>query len=273
MERKFAILAYNCDNYETLNNLVDSLIAYVGADNIKVFFNTNPDGNDSSTFECKCQSVVYVPKEFDNVPKVRNYINQQYRVVGFNGFLHVIEWNTKLLANPTNFMQKLEQMMDVLDYNVWFNTICDPCNYVYSKYCPRTYINVDDDKYKNIGTSKLVVTSHSNTQWIVYNMAKATDSNLHFDEDFTIPMYYIIEFLSRRKAEAIDNQPYFMNQYFTVVEEKGLFQRVGAEIQPAQEQLKKENEIFQQKKINHSQDGNLDTVLTTLYLKLKSKLG
>lgn len=92
-------------------------------------------------------------------------------------------------------------MMDVLDYSFWLSTSCDRCNYVYSKYCPRATVELDDLKYAKLGLPKqLVLTSHSNLQWVAYDMDKASDSELRFDEDFSIAMYEIIEALARRKA-------------------------------------------------------------------------
>ena len=160
--------------------------------------------------------------------------------------------------------------MDKLDYNVWFNTICDPCNYVYHKYCPRAYIILDDEQYSKLATKRIAITSHSNTQWITYNFAKVVDANLYFDEDFTIPMFYIIEFLARRKATATDKQLYFMNQYFTVEEENDIFEQVKKEEKIDQNVMKKEDAIFAAKNIKHNPDNNIDLVASKFYLKLKS---
>ncbi len=189
----------------------------------------------------------------------------------FTGFLHVVNWNTVVNKDLTPFLESIEDMMDKLDYNVWFNTTCDPCNYVYHKYCPRTYIVLDDEQYsKKLKTKQIAVTSHANTQWIAYNFAKATDSNLHFDEDFTIPMFYIIEFLARRKAEAVDGQLYFMNEYFTIEEEHGTFEAVKREEKIEQATMKKEDALFASKNVKHSPDNNIDLVASKFYLKLKA---
>ena len=67
-------------------------------------------------------------------------------------------------------------MMDAFEYDVWFSTTCDNCNYVYSKYNPRLAVMLDKVEYFkfNLG-EKLVFTSHSNTQWIAYDFSRATD--------------------------------------------------------------------------------------------------
>ena len=269
MERQFAVLAYDCNDIQLLNNLVSTLIANSTCSQINVYTKEDIPAFNISHEHTTCTNVV-IPIEYNTIPKARNYINQQYKQAGFNGFLHVVNWNTKLLKDPTDFLQKLEDMMDKLDYNVWFNTICDPCNYVYHKYCPRTYIALDDEQYSKLATKRIAITSHANTQWITYNFAKATDSNLHFDEDFTIPMFYIIEFLARRKAEAIDGQLYFMNEYFTVEEENGIFESIKKTENIDQEVMKKEDAIFATKNVKHSSDNNIDLIASKFYLKLKS---
>lgn len=269
MERQIAIVADQCTDDQVLSTLVDALMANAVCQQIIVFTKDSKPSLNKAHERTSCINVV-LPLECDTEPKIRNYINKQYRDSGFKGFLHVVQWNTILNKDPNDFLLKLEDMMDKLDYNVWFNTICDPCNYVYHKYCPRTYIALDDPNYQQLKTKRIALTSHSNTQWIAYNLAKATNSNLHFDEDFTIPMYYIIEFLARRKAEAVEGQLYFMNNYFTVEEEHDVFKSFNAEQKLDQEQLKKEDAIFASKKVNHVADNNVDLVATQFYLKLKS---
>lgn len=270
MERQIAIVAHKCDNEQVLRDLVDALMANAVCSQIVVFSDKEMPTMNFGHERTTCTNAV-LPDECNTIPKVRNYINAQYKQANFNGFLHVVEWSTKINKDPSDFIQKLEQMMDALDYDVWFNTVCDPCNYVYHKYCPRSYVAIDEPQYDKLGTKRLAITSHANTQWIVYNFAKATDSNLRFDEDFTIPMYFIIEFFARRKAEQKDGQLYFMNEYFTVEEEHGVFEKVKVDESLDQEQLKKENAIFTAKNLKHSSDNNVDAIVSKLYLKLKSK--
>lgn len=146
-----------------------------------------------------CKNVVW-PSECDNVPKIRNWINTYFKANNFTGILHILEDNTTVLKDPTEFMLDLENIMDTFDYDVWFSTVCDKCNYLYAKYNPRLAIELDKPEYSKFNFSKkLLFTSHSNTQWIAYNFAKVPDDLLKFNEKFSIPMYYIIEFLARRR--------------------------------------------------------------------------
>lgn len=124
----------------------------------------------------------------------------------------MLEDSTELLKIPTGFICDIEHTMDVLDYHVWFSTVCDNCNYLYAKYNPRLAVVMDKVEYLPLGLgNKLLFTSHSNTQWIVYDFAKVPDDLLKFDEDFTIAMYYIIEYLARRRNTKAKNSVYFMN--------------------------------------------------------------
>ena len=92
-------------------------------------------------------------------------MNQDIKNSGFNGVLHVIEDSVVIKDSLDSFLDAIEQAMDVLDYSVWFNTICDPCNYVYSKMNPRVSVLLDSDRISGLGLNfkKVLFTSHSNT--------------------------------------------------------------------------------------------------------------
>ena len=270
MDRDIAILWLNDDAEERVNCLVRSLMEYKSCKHIKVFsYGPHSEMNFSNgTTDCMH---IQLDKALDTQPKVRNFVNKTIKSSGFKGALHVIEDGTKLNKDPNAFLFQLERMMDVLDYNVWLNTACDPCNFVYHKYCPRAYVNIDEYPYTQLGISQIAVTSHSNTSWVAYNFVKATDSELHFDEDFSIPMYYIIEFLARRKKEGRADQLYFMNQYLTVGNEFGVFEKCVKDQKLDEKLLEKEGAIFSAKNIKHTADVNLDQVMSRLYEKLEQK--
>lgn len=95
---------------------------------------------------------------------------------GFNGILHVLEDTTVLTKSPVQFMDELECMMDVFEYDVWLSTVCDKCNYVYGKYCPAMTLALDHPELAKLGLGdKLSVTTHSNSQWIAYSLSCAPD--------------------------------------------------------------------------------------------------
>lgn len=256
MDRKIAILG------DPVGGLVDDLKKFGFADCITCFTDHDVDGVTTIKF----------PTVVDTEPKQRNWINDNYRNgMKFSGFLYVIAGNTKILKDPTSFMNQLEAMMTQLDYPVWFNTICDPCNYVMSKYNPRLAISLDDENYKTttIG-SKLLYTSHSNAQVIVYDMANVSDNLLKFDEDFTVPMFFIIEFLARRRNTKQIGQLFYMNQYLTVESEYGMFEVINTnKAEPSTDIMKSEDNKFKSKNINHIPDNNIDIVLEETAKKLK----
>jgi len=221
---------------------------------------------------------IKLPDDLNTEPKIRNWINRRFETDGFSGFLHVISDTTELLIDPTVFVTDIEQMMSVMDYNVWFNTACDPLNYAYAKYTPSLTVNVDDDNVSKVTglTGKIHIASHSNTQWIIYDFSRLVGSDLlRFDEDFSIPMFYIVELLSRRRNTARKDQLYFMNQYLTVGSEPGTFRNLRNVVLPtdSESDMKRENDIWQSKKINFRPDYNVDTLLEKIWEKLMEKAG
>lgn len=218
-------------------------------------------------------STKIIPESCNNISKARNFINATMKLSGFQGFFHVVQDNVELVSNTSRFLESLENMMDVLDYDVWLNTSCDQCNYVYSKYNPRISISIDTPEAKNLGLPDYInLTSHSNTAWICYNFFKAPDSLLSFNENFSIPMFMIIEFLARRKASKKENQPYFMNMYMSVPEEIGVFKCNDDEDAVSNSKMMEEDKIFKSLNVAYSPDNNVDQVIEALWSKINSKI-
>ena len=65
-----------------------------------------------------------------------------------SGYLHFIEDNVEITSDPTNFLDKIEEMMTKFKLDSWFNGSCDPVNYVYSRFNPRFELVIDDDEAK-----------------------------------------------------------------------------------------------------------------------------
>ena len=217
-----------------------------------------------------------IPEACDNLAKARNFINAFFKEEKFDGFLHIVEDLVELNADPKQFVESIEKMMNALDYDVWFNTICDPCNYVYSKFNPRVSIELDREDVKPLGlSSKLMFTSHSNTSWICYNFSKVPDDLLKFNESFDIPMFMIIEFLARRRNTRRPDQLYRMNMYMTVPEELGVFDvsSPSAGEDPKPEKMAQEDQVFKSLAVNFAPDNNIDEILECLWAKLKVKCG
>lgn len=219
--------------------------------------------------------IISIPPECNTRPRVKNFVIQYIKSKGFNGYLHELEDKIEILKDPDVFVNDIERMMEAFDLHNWCGTVTDSCNYVYSKYNPRLSIKIDRPEYQKLNIGDVVFCSHANVQWLIYDLEKADDNELYFNEDFTIDMFWIIEFLARRR-NAHPNSLYFMNQYYTCSSEKGLYRMLqnynkhGDE--PAQDKMRTEDAIFKSMKINYAPDNNIDRVLELLYDKLESKI-
>lgn len=212
---------------------------------------------------------------YDTIPKFRNYVNKYFKDQKFSGYLHVINDSTDIINNPSVFINNIEKTIDVLDYDVWFSTVTDECNYVYSKYNPRLAVALDKQEYKKLDLPENFVffTSNSNTQWVIYNYAKITDDLLRFDEDFTVDMFYIIEFLARRNLDRrTQTQLYYMNWYMSIPSEYGVFKTITLDnVDKNMNSMEKEDKIFKAKNVNLATI-NIDRLLSVLNELLSEKL-
>lgn len=215
------------------------------------------------------------PEGVDNDSKMKNFILKKMQSDGFNGFLHIVSQAIVLHKDPNEYLAKLEHTMDVLDYSIYFSTVTDPCNYVFKKFCPRLSIEIDDEhvQQKLALPSKLSFTSHSNLGWIVYDFSKMPDGPMLFNEQFSIAMFEIIEYLARRRATKKEGQLYYMNQYLSIVDEVGVYSLVELwteQIDSAK--MQEEDALFKSMDVDYAPDNNLDIILDAFYAKLKEKM-
>lgn len=156
--------------------------------------------------------IVAFPAEADTTPKKMNFILDWCKGLGFDGFLHIVDSSIRFNGKTKAYMDKLESTMKVLDYGIHFSTATDRCNFIFNKFCPRMTLDIDDEeaKAKLRLPDKIFFTSNSNISYMVFDFS-APECLLRFDERFTIGMYYIIDFLSRRRAQRAEGQLYFMN--------------------------------------------------------------
>lgn len=96
-------------------------------------------------------------------------------------------------------------------------------------------------------------------------MDKVQDQLLKFDEDFTIPMFWIIEFLARRRNTKKQGQLFYMNQYLAIQEEYGTFEPINVDNDFSQKTMQEEDAKFKAKNINFAPDNNIDVVLEETY--------
>ena len=273
MKRAIVILHNNENTDENVHELVKTFLDNSCADFVFVCTKDPTEKFNITNGTQICQNLHW-PSECDNIPKIRNWINNFFKTQNFKGMLHVLEDTTKLLKIPTGFIVDLEHMMKTLDYDVWFSTICDRCNYVYNKYNPRLSIALDKPEFDKLNLGKKILfTSHSNTQWITYNFETISDDLLKFNENFSIAMYYIIEFLARRRNTKNNKQLYYMNQYLTVESEYKVFESINKNEQADDQNiLREEDAKFKSMNIDIHPDNNIDMVLEAIYNKFKEKI-
>ena len=112
-----------------------------------------------------------LPASCDNAAKGKNFILDEVAKDSNISFVHVIDGCVELMKDPNGFITEAEHVMDALDYNIYFSTSVDKCNYVFNKFSPRLTISIDDENIRNkLGLpDKLSFTSHSNTIWTIYD--------------------------------------------------------------------------------------------------------
>ena len=263
--RQLAIINFVDDRLPIVNKMIESLQKTNQFDSITVYTNKQREYVNGVTINV-------VDSDWSR-SKIKNFVNYFTYSNGFRGFLHVLEDNIEILKDPTEFILDIENMMEKFDYNIWFNTVCDECNYVLDrKYSPR-FILREVNTDTSLRAKAIVNTTHCNTKWTIFRLCaeefQKDQTNLFFDEKYTIPMFYILERLSRRRAHRGIHQPYFYNSYLTVDSENGVFKPALKSNQNfAKELFEKEDKIFRESRINITPDTNVDVVIETLYNKL-----
>lgn len=204
---------------------------------------------------------VGIPEEISkSESSQRNFIIRHFKKEQTCGFLHVLSRTTKILKDPATFIDSVERMMKALGNKTWFSCTSDMVNYVYGRFYPRFDIQVDDQQVKNSPFKNVMLCSNANTEWTIFDMEGLTDEESMLDEAFTIPMYYIIEFLARRRNNKKPGEFYYMNLYPTINEEIGVFKHENEpedKKSDAIQTMKSEGAVFQSKGINHTADGDV----------------
>ena len=221
----------------------------------------------------KIETVKY-PEGVDTIAKKKNFIIDWFEKTAQDGFLHIIEDSVELLLDPTQFINSVQNAMDVLDYASWFSTTSDRCNYVFKKFCPRIEVAMDNVEVGDkLGLkSSLMFTSHANLAWTIYRLGNGVDHIQRFNELFQVGMFTIIEYFARRRRDKQDGQLFFMNQYMTVKEEIGMMTIHALPTNETREMIQAEDSLFKSLEIEFSPDNNVDVVLETLFAKIKQKM-
>ena len=86
-------------------------------------------------------------------------------------------------------------------------------------------------------------------------------------------MFFIIEYLARRKSTKQPGQIYYMNQYLNVPSEKGAYHINKSTSKNIDEKIMQEEDAaFKAMKINYASDNNIDLILEETYALLMKKM-
>lgn len=245
-------------------NIQENIISKIDPEaNIIVF---KPEDVKSNNEEINYLNVKiqYFPSDItEHDTKLRNFVSKTLLDSKINGFVHVLEDDVKIIENTKTFLDEIEMMMSTLNLKSWFNTSCDMVNYVYQKYNPRFYIKIDDEQLITKYDKTIAWCSNANTIWVCYNMDKVTYEDIRFEEQFTIPVYYIVEFLARRRNSKKPGELYYMNLYPSIQEELNVFtiDSTVTKHSQSEEQMKVENNIFKSMNVNHASDNDVNVVM------------
>lgn len=252
-------------------NVYENIISKIPNDGIvdKIVWFASDDVN--VNIESDNLIVVKIPEDIDSRPKLKNFASKWALDNNVNGYFHVIEDSTNIICEANKlqqFLNDVEVIMDILDLKSWMSTTCDVMNYVYEKFNPRIKVNANCAEAQLLGLPDLAFTSHANPQWMVFNMNLSTYEDMEFDEQFSIPMFYIVSFLANRREHSSETDLNFMGLYPTPLSEVGVFRRIDCNADVKIENLQSEEIIFKSKGKIINADNSLDIVLERLYEKL-----
>ena len=210
------------------------------------------------------------------------------------GWLYIMDEALEIVnaGGFAQFFTDLERMLDVFGMNAWLNTHTDAMNHVFDRYNPRYTVMPDDGVMDKILGSKNPIhwTSHANTVLMSLNLACENWERFLFNEQFNIPMYYIIDWICRQKEENEktdnpDSHWHWMNLYPTVDSEGGLFKlaewsKLGLDEsswkepkyrpEPTRDDFKREQELFDTYKHDFAFTANPDPAFKFMYDRFNS---
>lgn len=185
-------------------------------------------------------------------------------------FAYILEDSLEVKKDPNEFFNAIEDMMKLFSLDLWLNTYTDMMNFVFSKYDPRSEIVIDE---KTFGINKrLILANNANPTVMIINtkLVDACEGKL-FDDGYEIPMYWILKLLAGRRNNKTHPLA-FMNNYFTIPEEIGVFKEKPFETTKFNEKMfLAEKMKFDAENVNMVPDNSLDVILTAIVNQLPKK--
>ena len=188
-----------------------------------------------------------------------------------NQYIYVFEDNIEILKDQTAFYNDIEKLMMVLNNNIWFSTVCDDFNYVFDKYDPRSKVCIDAKEFKDVYDGTICWCSHSVPQLLIARLTPDVKVEINaglFDEDFYIPMFWILKYLATRRTKYSDR--YYMNFYPTVLSENRTYRKIkDIDSEQIPKTLFEEEDVkFRKFNIDLTPNVNIDIVLKTIHERL-----
>ena len=216
---------------------------------------------------------VFFPEDIDiNTTRARNWIIEWARKNIGKGYLHVIEDAVKIDKDPAKMVADVEKLMDIFSLDTWFNTFLDPMNFVFSKYNPIFSLKMDEEGYKDIFDGSISYCTNANTCWIAYNL-ESCPGNLAFDERFSVPMYFIVEFMARRRNSKVPGSINYMNAYPTVSSEIEVLSLLPVkEKKVSKEEFMENHKLFSSLNVQKDPDIDVEKILMDTVAVLRGKV-
>ena len=202
----------------------------------------------------------------------KNYVLRTLKNRFNDGFAYVFEDPLVVVKDKfEKWIPDQEEFMTKFKQDVWLNTVLDECNYIFDKYVTRVNIEIDNSEYNKLFNHQLGLVTNANTKMVVYNLDNIDLNSdvVFFVEDFEIPMFYIIEFLARRRN--LKHPGSFMNFYFTMPSEKGILKTIKnyKGTLKFNELINVETKRFEQMKVDYHPDMDVDLIMKFIEETLK----
>ena len=216
---------------------------------------------------------LFPPELVDSESKMRNFVTETFYSAKIKTFLHVVSDALPIKNEKLDlFVPAIEEMMRKFKQISWFSTRSDPCNYVFEKYNPKYKVEIDKPNSENYNRM-VYFTAFANTAWTIFDYSVVSDLDMvKLNDSFRIPMFYIVEYLSRRRKY----QTAFMNAYPTVDEERWVFDPSSMFVQKLEpekekfgrEDYEKENKLFMEMKVDFEPLTNVEKIFEMICEKL-----
>lgn len=266
--RVFAILNWKKERLENVQKEIVEKLPLREGDKLLLFYDGSL-GDNAPVLEKVTEHVPMTKEDGHNRAAGLNYVYKYLKEHFTNAFGYAIYDSIQFKKDPIPFMDSIEEMMSKLKFDVWFNTYTDPMNFVFTKFDGRVSIAINEPELKKIYDKTIIWTSHANPNLSVIDIDNFVlpEDGKTFDDKFEIPMFWIIKFLCERRRD----KKGFMNLYPTIPEEVGTYkcESIGGGFQITQEMMKKEDQMFNEFKLNHTPTFNYEEVMDFIIERLK----